>query len=162
MTSPVRPAPKIVRERILAIAVQSGIVVSASDGTECHYDEAELPALVIAPRGAPSREYTSREKRLVTREYQALFLVKEICNDNEAEQLAALDAVWDIIEDLPDYFADFAPQLQLKDINNLPHGLPGVWNVEHVRDDGPQFTSWGDSIYACASYIFPVTTNRAK
>lgn len=160
MTTP--PTPKDVRTRILAIAIQSGIVISASDGTECHYDEDELPALIVAPRGSPGRDYTSRQSRAVTREYQALFLVKEVCNDNETEQLAALEAVWEVIDALPDYFANYAGRLELRDVNNLPKALSGVTDVGHVSDDGPQFTSWNGDVYACASYVFPVTINRAN
>lgn len=160
MTSP--PKPKDVRDRILAIAIQSGIVITASDGTECHYEEDELPALVVAPRGAADRDYTNREKRLVTREYQALFLVKEVCSDQESEQLAALEAVWEVIDDLPDYFANYAGRLELHDTNGLPKALDAVTSVGHVSDSGPQFTSWGQGVYACASYIFPIVTSRSK
>lgn len=149
-----------VRQRILDISSQSGIIAFVSDGVECKLTSDQLPALVVAPDGAPERSYTNKQSRLITREYRMLMLVAQICSDKETEQLAVLEQVWDIIDALPDYFARKANRLELA-INGLPVSLENVHSTGHMSDSGPQYISWGAEVYSCALYRLPVIIQRA-
>jgi hypothetical protein len=152
------PNRKQVRERIIAIAEASGLVTTTLNGPECRLTPEQLPALYVVPRTAPTRQYTNGQRRIVTCEYELLYLVTQICTDDEQEQFDALEDVWEVIDALPDYFAANARRLMLRGTDS---GLTGVADVGHMRDGGAQYTSWGEDTYACAMYTLPVDTQRA-
>lgn len=152
------PTPKEVRERIAAIAAESGLVQTVIVGQPAEYKltQDELPALVVTIRASVEREFNSQHKRLVTREYQALLLVELMSKDDQATEFAALENVWQLLDSLPDYFAEHAPRLEL---NHAP--LAGVHSTGHMSDGGAIFTPWNGDTFAAAVYTLPVITNRA-
>lgn len=152
------PSRADVRQRVIdiAAAAPNGVIASLSLRGECAIEADNLPALVgVAVYGAPTREMTNTNRRLVTVSYGLLVLFAGICSASDEDQQAALDVAWALLDELPDWFAKH-PRLQLND-----SGLPGVYGTGHMADqNAPQVRKWSGSDYAAALYSLPVTTNR--
>jgi hypothetical protein len=148
--------PKEVRERLMAIAdaAPDEIVNLVTDQIDCPIATTDLPALLITGGGAPTRVVVSKQQRQVTRTYGFRYLVYELCNDSEAEQLAAIDATLALLDELPDWFAK-APRLELDKA-----ALNGVHSTGHLADDGFNFIHWAKKDYGGVDYRLEVTTNR--
>lgn len=124
---------------------------------ECSLTPDDLPALAaISSQAAPQR-IGAGGNRKITRNYMLLVLFYQLCDESMAEQSAALTALWQRLDELPDYFAGRGvDRLKFND-----SGLRGVESVGHMADNGTEDPiNWNGGVYSHAVYTLPVTTTR--
>ncbi len=150
------PTAQEQRERIEAIITThlSATITTVHDGPECPIAAADLPLAVVLARGA-TRIQTSREGHFATRAFDVIVLVTELCDDSVEEQRRVFDATEALIDILPDYFARYAPRLELNKTS-----LNGVWELGGITDDGPEFRQWGGLTYGAITHRIPITSKR--
>ena len=125
----------------------SGVVV-----TDCPFDNASMPALVeITTVGTVQAEGGGTGQIHITRNYLLLVLFYQMCDASVGEQVAALDAAWAKIDELPDYFRSTA-------VSNHT-GLKGS-AFDYMTDGGVEISTWNGGTYSSVIYTLPVTATR--
>lgn len=172
---PNSPRSSDVRDRLFALAVAAPDTIvktvlfdnatkfasagSPSKGRilgECDLPPADLPALIGITPGASSFVRASTGTRIMQRVYTFEMLFYQLCDGSAAEQIAALEALWDHVDELPDYYASVY-RLKLND-----SGLRGVESVEQMTDVGTEITmrGWDKFTYSGMAYTLPINTSR--
>lgn len=159
---PSAPTPKEVRQRIIDICMSitqttSGVLKRVELGEECAIPDDLLPALIGVSTGAVTSVQTTSDSIRVTRDYTLLVLMYRIKSKSNADQLAALDAYWSRLDELPDWFSVNARGLRLNDT-----GFRGVIDVGRMTDEGdaPLVTTWYEKEYSAVRYTLPVTVAK--
>jgi hypothetical protein len=152
--------PKDVIDRLLALFTKLTedypTVLSTIDlDGECELFDEYLPCLIgLASRGVVEAVPRGTDTILVTRNYEFRVLYSRIKSSALEDQLAAVNAANERMNDIPGWLKRF-PRLELERA-----ALRGVVGTGYAADaDGATLEHWRDMEWAGVTYLLPITTN---
>ena len=145
---------KAIRLRLQAVLAESELVDTLLTSQDCPIRDDQLPAYMVTARAA-TRSRSAADVRTVTRQFEILVLHASLIRVEAEHQVEAIDAVNDVIDDLPDHLMAVHPRLE---VERKP--MDGIERIGDPTDDGPQIIVWNGNPYAGVVYTVPVTIKR--